>query len=164
MIRRVILQIAMAVLGGFMLSACDKLDDSDDGIMNEVLPGKWAFSYAFKGDVDPGLDFQYRYVLFNEDGTCALAYIVGEEPRTDDAGNHVLDNEGRVVYDAVYDALHGTYQATRAMIRIVSSDIGGEERILLWKITSFSAKRLVAEYSFNLNAQSLTAVVTLEKQ
>ncbi|MBQ7571830.1 MAG: hypothetical protein IJT19_06275 [Bacteroidaceae bacterium] len=138
--RRVIWLIMAAALSGLVLTGCDKLDDGDDGIINEVLPGKWAFSYTFKDDADPGLEFQYRYVLFREDGTCDLVYI------------------------ADGDALHGTYQATRAMIRIVSSDIGDEERVIVWKITSFSAKQLVAEYSFDMNGQSFTAVVTLEKQ
>ena len=128
----------MAVMGIFMLSSCDKLDDSDSGIMEEVLPGKWSFSYAFKDDADPGLEFQYKYVLFNEDGTCALTY-----------------NDG---------ALNGTYQATSSMIRIVSSDFDNEERIMLWRIISFSPKQIITEYSFDQNAQSYTVVVTLDKQ
>ena len=128
----------MALLGCLTLSNCDKLDDSDGGIVNEVLPGKWTFSYTFKDDADPGLEFQYKYVLFNEDGTCALTY-----------------NDG---------ALNGTYQATSAMIRIVSSDVDGQERIMLWRIISLSSKQIIAEYSFDLNAQSFTVVVTLDKQ
>ena len=128
----------MALLGCLTLSNCDKLDDSDGGIVNEVLPGKWTFSYTFKDDADPGLEFQYKYVLFNEDGTCALTY-----------------NDG---------ALNGTYQATSAMIRIVSSDVDGLERFMLWRIISLSSKQIIAEYSFDLNAQSFTVVVTLDKQ
>ena len=61
-------------------------------------------------------------------------------------------------------ALNGTYQATSAMIRIVSSDIDDEERIMLWRIISLSPKQIIAEYSFDLHAQSYTVVVTLDKQ
>ena len=128
----------MALMGCFVLSGCDKLDDSEGDIVKEVLPGKWAFSYTFKDDADPGLEFQYKFVLFNEDGTCALVY-----------------NDG---------ALNGSYKATDAMIRIVSSDFDGEERILLWRIMSLSPKQIVAEYSFDLRGQSFTVVVTLDKQ
>lgn len=136
--KRLILMCMMVVAGCFALSGCDKLDDSDADIVNEVLPGKWAFSYTFKDDADPGLEFQYKYVLFNEDGTCSLAYTDG--------------------------ALNGTYQATGAMIRIVSNEIDDEERIMLWRIMSLSSKQIVIEYDFNLHAQSFTAVVTLDKQ
>lgn len=135
--KRLILMCILAV-GGFALSGCDKLDDSDGDIVNEVLPGKWAFSYTFKDDTDPGLEFRYKYMLFNEDGTCSLAYTDG--------------------------ALNGTYQATGAMIRIVSNEIDDEERIMLWRIMSLSSKQIVIEYDFNLHAQSFTAVVTLDKQ
>ena len=135
---RLIWMIMLAVAGCFALSGCDKLDDSDGGIVNEVLPGKWTFSYKFKNDADPGLEFQYKYVLFNRDGTCDLIYSE--------------------------DALHGTYQTTGAMIRIVSSDLGDEERIMLWRIISLSSKQLIAEFDFDYHAQSFTAVVTLDKQ
>ena len=136
--RQHILTIITAVVGCFVLSSCDKLDDSDGSIVNEVLPGKWGFSYRFKDDADPGLEFEYKYVLFNEDGTCALAYTDG--------------------------ALHGTYQATSAMIRIVSNEIDDKERIMLWRIKSLSSKQIIAEYDFDLHSQSFTAVVTLDKQ
>lgn len=126
------------VIGCFALSSCDKLDDNDGSIVNEVLPGKWAFSYVFKDDADPGFEFQYKYVLFNEDGTCALVYTDG--------------------------ALNGTYQATSSMIRIVSSDIDGEERTMLWRVISLSSKQLIAEYDFALHEQNFTVVVTLDKQ
>ena len=136
-------------MGCFVLSSCDKLDDSDGDIMKEVLPGKWSFSYTFKDDADPGLEFQYKYVLFNEDNTCALTYIDHYDPMTG---------------DPIYDALNGTYQATSAMIRIVSSDIDNQERIMLWRIISLSSKQLITEYSFDLHGQSYTVIVTLDKQ
>lgn len=136
--RRWIILSMMAWMACFVLTGCDKLDDSDGDIMNEILPGRWSFSYAFKDDADPGLEFQYNLVLFNEDGTCALTYNGG--------------------------ALSGTYQATSAMIRIVSSDIGDEERTILWRILSLSSKQIIAEYSFDLHSQSYTVVVTLDKQ
>lgn len=158
------MMIIMAVVGCFILAGCDKLDDSDGNIMDDVLPGKWTFSYTFKDDADPGLEFQYKYVLFNKDGTCALTYIDTYEPRTDEDGNVVIDENGDPVYDPVYGSLHGTYQATSAMIRIVSSDIDDEERIMLWRVMSLSSKQLIAEYDFDLNTQSFTVVVTLDKQ
>lgn len=136
--RRWIILSMMAWMACFVLTGCDKLDDSDGDIMNEILPGRWSFSYAFKDDADPGLEFQYNLVLFNEDGTCALTYDGG--------------------------ALTGTYQATSAMIRIVSSDISDEERTILWRILSLSSKQIIAEYSFDLHSQSYTVVVTLDKQ
>ena len=136
--RRWIILTMMAWMACFVLTGCDKLDDSDGDIMNEILPGRWSFSYAFKDDADPGLEFQYNFVLFNEDGTCALTYDGG--------------------------ALTGTYQATSAMIGIVSSDIGDEERTILWRILSLSSKQIIAEYSFDLHSQSYTVVVTLDKQ
>jgi hypothetical protein len=77
-------------------------------------------------------------VLFNEDGTCALTYDDG--------------------------ALNGTYQATSAMIRVVSSDIGNQEQIIIWRIISLSSKQIIAEYSFDYHDQSFTVVVTLDKQ
>lgn len=136
--RRLIFSGMMACIACFMLTGCDKLDDSDGDIMNEVLPGKWSFSYLFKDDADPGLEFRYKFVLFNEDGTCALTYDDG--------------------------ALNGTYQATSAMIRVVSSDIGNQEQIIIWRIISLSSKQIVAEYSFDYRDQSFTVVVTLDKQ
>ena len=93
-----------------------------------------------------------------------MTYIDTYEPRKDDNGNVVLDENGDTVYDPVYGALHGTYQATSAMIRIVSSDIDDEERIMLWRIISLSSKQLITEYDFDLNTQSFTVVVTLDKQ
>ena len=136
--RRLFFLSMMVCVACFALTGCDKLDDIDGDIMREILPGKWSFSYVFKDDADPGLEFQYKFVLFNEDGTCALTYDNG--------------------------ALTGTYQATSSMIRIVSSDIDDQERTILWRVVSLSSKQIVTEYSFDMHSQSYTVVVTLEKQ
>ena len=62
-------------------------------------------------------------------------------------------------------ALHGTYVANSAMIRIVSHDFGSEEQVLLWRVVTLSAKQIVAEYDFSTDGTtSMTAVVTLDKQ
>ena len=60
--------------------------------------------------------------------------------------------------------LHGTYVASATMIRIVSYDIGNEERVMLWRVVSLSPRQVVAEYDFTLDGVSMTAVVTLDKQ
>lgn len=137
------------MLCSVVLTSCDKLDDSDDGMVREILPGKWAFSYVIKSDEDPGLEFNYKQVIFNEDGTCALTYIDHE------------DEEG----NPVWGALHGTYVASTTMIRITSSEFDGTEHILIWRITSLSASQVVVEYDFSMEGSSgMTAVVTLDKQ
>lgn len=156
------------MLCGLLLTGCDKLDDSDDGMVSEILPGKWAFSYVIRSDEDPGLEFDYKNVIFNEDGTCAITYLESSYvPRVDEAGNYVLDEDGNKIFDLVEEtkALHGTYIASSAMIRIVSNEFNNEERVLLWRIVSLSAKQVIAEYDFSLNGStSMTAVVTLDKQ
>ena len=145
------------MLCSVVLTGCDKLDDSDDGMVMDILPGNWAFSYVIRSDEDPGLEFNYKQVIFNEDGSCAITYIDHYEPRTDDDGN--------TTWEPVMGALHGTYVASSSMIRIVSNDFGSEEQVLLWRIVSLSAKQVVAEYDFSLNGSSaMTAVVTLDKQ
>ena len=135
------------MLCSLLLAGCDKLDDSDDGTIREVLPGRWAFSYVIQSDEDPGLEFSYKQVTFNEDGTCAITYV----DRMDDEGNPVMA------------ALHGNYVASGAVIRIVSSEIDGEERVMLWRIVSLSLTQLVAEYDFTMDGNSLTVIVTLDK-
>ncbi len=129
----------MMLLGGLLMTGCDKLDDSEDGMVKEILPGKWAFSYIIKGDKDPGFEFVFKNVIFNEDGTCAIT--------------------------STESAINGTYVANNSMIRIVSNDIGSEEQVLIWRIVSLSEKQVVAEYDFSLEGSgSMTAVVTLDKQ
>ncbi len=153
------------LLCGLLLTGCDKLDDSDDGMVREILPGKWAFSYTIKSDQDPGLDFEYKNVIFNEDGSCAITYIDTYEMRVDENGNPVLDENGDIIYDPVMGALTGTYVASSSMIRIVSRDIGDEEQVLIWRIVSLSEKQVVAEYDFSINdSGSMTAIVTLDRQ
>ena len=145
--RKTILWVMM--LCSLVLTGCDKLDDSNDGLVSEVLPGEWAFSYVIRSEVDPGLEFHYKQVIFNTDGTCAITYVDHE----DDEGNPVMG------------ALHGTYVANSSMIRIVSYDFGSEEQVLLWRVVTLSAKQIVAEYDFSTDGTtSMTAVVTLDKQ
>ena len=146
-----------------LLSGCDKLDDGNDEVVTSILPGTWAFSYTLKGDAAIGVGFDYEQVIFGTDGTCAITYLDTYEPLLDDEGNPVKDEEGNTVYVPVYGALKGTYQAGSAVIKIVSSDIGGQERTLLWRILSFTARQVVAEYDFDVDGQPVTAVVTLDK-
>ncbi len=121
------------------MTGCDKLDDSEDGMVKEILPGKWAFSYVIKSEEDPGFEFTFNNVIFNDNGTCAITYPDG--------------------------AINGTYVANSSMIRIVSNDFGSEEQVLIWRIVSLSEKQIVAEYDFSLEgSSSMTAVVTLDKQ
>lgn len=157
--------IWMILLSALLLSGCDKLDDSDDGMIKEVLPGKWAFSYVIKSEEDPGLDFDYKQVIFKDDATCAITYIDTYKERLDEKGNPVRDEKGEIIYDPVMGALNGTYVASSSVIRIVSNDIGGTENVLIWRIVSLSERQVVAEYDFSLNGSaSMTAVVTLDKQ
>ena len=131
------------MLCSLLLTSCDKLDDSDDGMVKEILPGHWAFSYVIQSEEDPGLEFNYKQVIFNEDGTCAITYDDPEEK--------------------IERAITGTYVANNTVIRIVSSDIGGEEQVLLWTIVSLSTKQVVAEYNFSMGGGNLLAIVTLDK-
>ncbi|MBR1548885.1 MAG: hypothetical protein IJ637_09205 [Prevotella sp.] len=118
-----------------MLTACDKLDDGDDAVLG-VLPGTWMFSYELQSDEDTGLVFYYDQVIFGDDGTCAIT--------------------------SPTSTMNGTYRASNAVIRI-DGEAGGEQRTMLWRIISFSKKQVVAEYEFEYNEQSVTAIVTLER-
>lgn len=146
--------IGIMMLCSLLLTGCDKLDDSDDGMVNDILPGHWAFSYVIQSEEDPGLEFEYKQVIFNEDGTCAITY---------DEEVHYRDEEGNWHTEIVEKAITGTYVANNTVIRIVSSDIGGEEQVLLWSIVSLSTKQLVAEYNFNMGGGNMLAIVTLDK-
>jgi hypothetical protein len=42
--------------------------------------------------------------------------------------------------------------------------MNGQEQIMLWRILSFSAKQITAEYEFELSGQKIIALVTLDKQ
>ena len=148
------LLIGMMMLCSLLLTGCDKLDDSDDGMVSEILPGKWAFSYVIKAEEDPGLEFNYKQVIFNEDGTCALTY---------DEEISYRDDEGKLHTEIVEKALHGTYVANSSVIRIVSDEFDGKERVLLWAIDSLSTKQIVVEYNFSMNGGNLLAIVTLDR-
>jgi hypothetical protein len=93
-------------------------------------------------------------VIFNEDATCAITY---------DEEVHYQDDEGNWHSEIVEKALNGTYVANNSVIRIVSSDIGGEEQVMLWSIVSLSTKQVVAEYNFNMGGGNMLAIVTLDK-
>ncbi len=134
---------------------CDHLDDGDNSMMNDILPGKWAFSYVIKGDKDVGMTFNYKQVQFKPDASCSISYIDHYEP--------VVDEKGNVTLKPVDGYLYGTYQATSDMIRIVSDEFTGEETVMIWRVTSLSARKVVVEYDFMLNGNSFTAIVTLEK-
>lgn len=119
-----------------LLASCDRLDDGDEGLVREVLPGTWAFSYEFQQE-DTGLSFSYDHVIFRKDGTVSITYPDG--------------------------SLEGTYEAGSVSI-LITGDMGtGEMRQMLWRILSFSTRQLVLEYQFDLNGQSITALVTLQK-
>lgn len=118
-----------------LLASCDKLDDGDDAIV-EVLPGTWLFSYELQSEAETGLTFQYDHVIFRTDGTCSITYPDG--------------------------SMEGTYRAGSAVIKI-EGEAGGEQRTMLWRILSFTKKQVVAEYEFEYNEESVTAIVTLDR-
>jgi hypothetical protein len=49
------------------------------------------------------------------------------------------------------------------VIRIVSNEFDGKERVLLWAIDSLSTKQIVAEYNFTMKGGNLLAIVALDK-
>ena len=135
----------ITLTAAMLLTACDSLDKN--GAINEILPGDWAFNYELQSDVETGLSFSYEQVIFRADGTCAITYPDG------------YDEDGNVVYGA----LSGTYQAGDASIYIQGVLDDGVEREMLWRILSFSQKEIVAEYEFEFQGQSVTAILTLER-
>jgi hypothetical protein len=153
------------ILCTLLTVGCDKLDDGDDTLVSEVLPGEWAFSYVLESAEETGLEFNYKQVIFRRDSTCAITYIDDYVERLDDKGNPVIGDDGEPVYDPVYGALNGKYQATSAMIRIESSVMGSEEEVMVWRIDRLSARQIVAEYDFEYAKDKYaTAIVTLDKQ
>lgn len=115
------------------LTACDKLEDSD--VINETLPGTWAFSYKASEQLDFEMSFQC--VIFREDGTCSLTYPDGQE--------------------------NGTYRASNAAIKI-DAVIDGEQQTYLWRVLVMSPDRVVAEYTHQMQGgRDVTLTVTLEK-
>ena len=145
--------------------SCDKLDDGDDTLVAEVLPGEWAFTYELRSDEELSLEFNYKQVIFRRDSTCAITYVDGYTERLDDEGNPVVGADGEPVYDIVWGALNGTYQATSAMIRIESNELGNSQQVMLWRIDRLSRRQIVAEYEFEYAKDKYaTAIVTLDKQ
>lgn len=120
-----------------ILMGCDKLEDSDAGVVREVLPGTWSFSYELQSEEEIGLSFAYDHVIFREDGTVSITYPGG--------------------------SLEGTYKAGSAVIHIEGKIDESETRQMLWYILSFSEKMMKLEYKFDFNKQETTALVTLEK-
>lgn len=120
-----------------LLWRCDKLEDGDADVICDILLGTWAFSYELQSEEETGLTFEYDHVIFRTDGTVSITYPGG--------------------------SLEGTYQAGNAVIRIEGKTNGEETRQMLWRIISFSSQTLTADYSFDFNGQSITALVMLEK-
>ena len=131
-----ILVIWMAMCG-LLLAGCDKLDDGDAGLVKEVLPGTWAFSYELQSEEEVGIEVDYEYVIFCDDNTVSITYPEG--------------------------SLEGTYEAGSVAIRIDGSVDGGDQQQMLWRIITFSKKKITAEYKFDWHDQTVTAIVTLEK-
>jgi hypothetical protein len=129
--------LMLALIGSGVLSACDKLDDGDDGALQGVIVGDWDFSYELLGDEDTGLAFEFQQVIFRQDGTCSITYPEG--------------------------SLEGTWRAGNSVIKIEGSIDNGDMQTMLWRVQSFSARQLVAEYDFEINGTSVKAVVTLDK-
>lgn len=115
------------------LASCDKLEDSD--VINETLPGTWAFSYKASEQLDFEMSFQC--IIFRPDGTCSLTYPDGQQ--------------------------NGTYRASNAAIR-VDAFIDGSEQSYLWRVLEMSPYRVVAEYTHDAgNGRQVALTVTLEK-
>lgn len=114
------------------LTGCDKLEDSD--VINETLPGTWAFSYKASEQLDFEMSFQC--VIFREDGTCSLTYPDGQE--------------------------NGTYRASNAAIKI-DAVVDGEQQTYLWRVLVMSPNRVVAEYTHQAQGRDVTLTVTLDK-
>ena len=116
-----------------VLIACEELSQ-DDGVVRQVLPGTWSFTYEADGELDIALN--YQLVIFRDDNTCSITYDDGQ--------------------------LDGTYRTGDALIRIESPDLG-EDRPLLWRLVSFSPYEVVATYLYDAAAQPVTVTVTLTK-
>lgn len=134
-IRDIFLLLSMLLMTG-TLTGCDKLSDDDDAVA-ELLPGTWAFSYELLSAEETGLSFTYDHVIFRKDNTVTITYPGGQ--------------------------MDGTYRAGSAEIRIEGNLGDGQERLMHWVILSFSDKRIKAEYKFEFNKQTVTALVTLDR-
>lgn len=118
------------------LTSCDKLSDDDDAIV-DLLPGTWAFSYELQSEHETGLSFNYDHVIFRNDSTVTITYPDGQ--------------------------MDGKYRAGSAEIRIEGKLADGQDRLMHWIIQSFSNKQIKAEYKFEYNEQTVTALVTLDR-
>lgn len=131
-----ILLVVSIVLMASILTSCDKLSDDDDAVA-ELLPGTWGFSYELLSAEETGLSFSYDHVIFRKDNTVTITYPDGQ--------------------------MDGTYRAGSAEIRIEGKLDDGQDRLMHWVIQSFSDKQIKAEYKFEFNEQTVTALVTLDR-
>jgi hypothetical protein len=134
-IRNIFLLLSAVLIAG-MMASCDKLSDDDDAVA-ELLPGTWAFSYELQSEEDTGLSFNYDHVIFRKDSTVTITYPDGQ--------------------------IDGKYRAGNVEIRIEGKLDDGQDRLMHWVIQSFSNKQIKAEYKFEFNEQTVTALVTLER-
>ena len=131
----IFLLLSMVLTAG-TLASCDKLSDDDDAI-TELLPGTWTFSYELQSAEETGLSFNYDHVIFRNDSTVTITYPGGQ--------------------------MDGKYRAGSAEIRIEGKLADGQERMMHWVIQTFSNKQIKAEYKFEFNEQTVTALVTLDR-
>lgn len=133
--RYIFLLLSMMLMTGSLMS-CDKLSDDDDAIV-DLLPGTWAFSYELLSEHETGLSFNYDHVIFRNDSTVTITYPDGQ--------------------------MDGKYRAGSTEIRIEGKLADGQDRLMHWIIQSFSNKQIKAEYKFEYNEQTVTALVTLDR-
>ncbi len=134
-IRNIFFLVSCVLMSGTLIS-CDKLSDDDDAVA-DLLPGTWTFSYELQSEEETGLSFNYDHVIFRTDSTVTITYPGGQ--------------------------MDGKYRAGSAEIRIEGKLADGQERLMHWIIQSFSNKQIIAEYKFEFNEQSVTAIVTLDR-
>ena len=134
-IRNIFFLVSCVLMSGTLIS-CDKLSDDDDAVP-DLLPGTWTFSYELQSEEETGLSFNYDHVIFRTDSTVTITYPGGQ--------------------------MDGKYRAGSAEIRIEGKLADGQERLMHWIIQSFSNKQIIAEYKFEFNEQSVTAIVTLDR-
>ena len=128
-----LLRAVVAAVVVLLTVGCDKLEKEGD-VISEVLVGKWSFTYEIKGDL--GVAFSYEYVIFNEDGTCAITYPDG--------------------------ALKGTFEAGDGVIMIDSEETPNTKP-MMWRILSFSPYQVAAEYVLELEDRDVLITIWLEK-
>lgn len=134
-IRNIFFLVSCVLMSGTLIS-CDKLSDDDDAVA-DLLPGTWTFSYELQSEEETGLSFNYDHLIFRTDSTVTITYPGGQ--------------------------MDGKYRAGSAEIRIEGKLADGQERLMHWIIQSFSNKQIIAEYKFEFNEQSVTAIVTLDR-